>query len=542
MYNDNRIIVRNSCIMIKNYEMGECMELEKNFMVWNPLTHRMDILGMYHDTENKILYLPRGLDIYRIKKYLREKYHTPESPNDYDSIDNILIKYTPRDEEQKQALRFMCGVGEYEENYRLPQLSVNLPTGKGKTYCSIATIAYLKIKSIVITYSNTLLTQWKENIKEYTNLTEKDILFISGSPMMNMILNDKSMKARKAKIFLCTHGTIRSFCDTYGWDKLNEVFKVLGIGMKFIDEAHTNFANLLMLDFYTNVFKTYYVTATPKRSDWREDRIYQLSIKNVPYIDLFNEDNDPHTEYIAIKWNSRPNAMQISECRNMYGLDRNKYVNYVVKQPNFYKMMYIIMDMVIKCKGRVLFYIGTNDAVLHVYRWMSENYPEFIGDIGIYTSLLSKEDKLKQKDKKLLLSTTKSAGLGEHIEGLKMTIVLAEPFKSEVLARQSLGRTRDPNTMYIELVDLGFKHIRKFYYDKLPIFNKYATSTSDTMIDQYELERRSEKLKEVRIEKIANSPFKFRDERFFDYSQEDYQDRRIVKPIFFLSKKEDNNE
>ena len=136
----------------------------------------------------------------------------------------------------------------------------------------------MKIKSIVITYSNTLLSQWKESIKEFTNLKEEDILFISGSPMMNMILNDKSKKAKNAKIFLCTHATIHSFCETYGWDKLNEVFKKLSIGLKFIDEAHTNFANMLMLDFYTNVFRTYYVTATPKRSDWREDRIYQISI------------------------------------------------------------------------------------------------------------------------------------------------------------------------------------------------------------------------------------------------------------------------
>ena len=103
MYNyNNRIIVRNSCIMIKDYTMGECIELEKNFMVWNPLTHRMDILGMYYDEGTSTLYLPRGIDIYRIKRYLGEKYHTPEPPNDYDTIDNILIKYTPRDEEQKQ--------------------------------------------------------------------------------------------------------------------------------------------------------------------------------------------------------------------------------------------------------------------------------------------------------------------------------------------------------------------------------------------------------------------------------------------------------
>lgn len=531
----NKICVRNSCILIRDYTPGDSPDLERNFQVWNPLTHRMDILGMHYDEATRILYIPRGLDIWKIKKYLNENDHDVESPNRYDYIDNILIKYQPRDEQQKEALRFMCGVNEYDENQYLPQLSVNLPTGKGKTYCSIATIAYLKIKSIVITGSNTLLSQWQENIKDYTNLTDKDIMFISGSSMMNMIMMKKSKRANEAKIFLCTHGTIRSFCETYGWDKLNKVFDALSIGMKFIDEAHTNFANMLMLDFYSNVFKTYYVTATPARSDWREDRIYQLSIKNVPFIDLFDENNDPHTDYIAIKWNSRPNAMQISECRNAYGLDRNKYVNYVTKQETFYMMMRIIMDMVIKCKGRVLFYIGTNEGILSVYKWMGENYPEFIGDIGIYTSLLDKRDKLKEKDKKLLLSTTKSAGLGEHIEGLKMTIVLAEPFKSEVLARQSLGRTRDKGTVYVELVDLGFKSIRKFYYEKLPVFNKYAQSVSDTHIDQYELERRYDMMIEEREDRVKCSPITFHDERFFHYDNE--KKKKTIQPIYFYNKR-----
>ena len=98
----------------------------------------------------------------------------------------------------------------------------------------------------------------------------------------------------------------------------------------------------------------------------------------------------------------------------------------------------------------------------------------------------------------MLLSTTKSAGLGEHIEGLKMTIVLAEPFKSEILARQTLGRTRDNNTLYVELVDLGFKYCRKYYNAKLPVFNKYAQDVSDTLIDSYELNRRNQLLEDER--------------------------------------------
>lgn len=514
-----RVIVRNSCIKIEDYNLGDCPALERNFMIYNPVNHRYDVLGMYYSSSTYTLYIPRGLDIWKIKHYLGVENHTTEKPHEFTEVGNILMRYTPRDEQQIEALKFMVGLDEYDSNRFEPQLSVNLSTGKGKTYCSIATISYIRVKSIVITGSITLLNQWKDNIKEYTNLCDNDIMFISGSPTMNMILSGKSSKAKYAKIFLCTHGTIRSYCDQYGWNNLEKIFKILGIGMKFIDEAHTNFENMLMIDFFSNVWKSYYITATPERSSWNENKVYQLSIKNVPSIDLFRSDVDPHTDYIAIKWNSHPSAQVLSKCKNMYGLDRNKYIDYVTKNPNFYLMMHVIMDMFLKCKGRGLFYIGTNDGILRVYKWIGENYPQLLGDIGVFTSLVDKETKLKEKQKKLILSTTKSAGLGEHIEKLKMTVVLAEPFKSSVIAKQSLGRTRDNDTMYIELVDMGFRHILKYYYAKQPIFNQYALSTSDTVIEQYELEKRANKIKEVQEQKIAKSPIYFCDNRFFEGGQ-----------------------
>lgn len=514
----SKIIVRNSCIIIDEYQMGDCNELEKNFMVYDPITHSYNRFGMWYDEDEEKLYIPRGIDIWKIKQYLGLDVVYKEKPNDFVTFEGMLLKYAPRDEQQKEALRFMVGVNEYESNASEPQISVNLNTGKGKTYCSIATISYFEIKSIIITASVTLLKQWKENIKEYTNLKDKDIFRIESSQTLNMILMNKSIRAVEAKIYLCTHATLRSFGESYGWNRLNEIFSNLGIGIKIYDEAHTNYDNMLMVDFFTNVARTYYVTATPARSNFREDRIYQLSMKNVPGIDLFDALNDPHTEYIAIKWNSKPTAQQISMCKNSYGLDRNKYINYVTKQPNFYLIMRIIMDLVIKADGRALMYIGTNESILRVYQWIGTNYPEFLGEIGIYTSLISPQMKFKERDKKLILSTTKSAGLGEHIEGLKITIVLAEPFKSEVIARQTLGRTRDKNTLYIELVDLGFKQTRNFYYSKLPTFNKYASGTSDSTIDQYELESRSEQLEKSRID-WHESPIVMHDERFFTYDE-----------------------
>ena len=121
-YDDNRIKVCSSCIRIDNYSQGECPQLERNFQVWNPIYHKFDMVGMYYDEKNKKLYLPKGLDLYKIKGYLNEKYYTKISPNEYKTIDGILMKYLPRDEDQKTALRFMCGLNEFEENQQHSQL------------------------------------------------------------------------------------------------------------------------------------------------------------------------------------------------------------------------------------------------------------------------------------------------------------------------------------------------------------------------------------------------------------------------------------
>ena len=508
----SKITVRPTCIIVNDYNMGDSPRLEQNFMIFDMVTHSLKPLGMKYDKESKKLYLPRGIDLWFVQNCFENGNDVEfENPIEYLPTTDIKMKYQPRDDIQKECIKFMLGLNEYSDNNNYSQLSVNLNTGKGKTYVSIFTMAYTKRKSIVIATIKNWLTQWKKCILEYTNLTSKNVHIISGASSITMLLTGKS-QYNKCDIFLVTHSTIKSYGDQYGWDKIDELYKILGIGNMFIDEAHLNFDNICSINYSVNVYKTYLVTATPARSDKDENRIYQLAMKNVPSINLFDEDQDPHTRYVAIKWNSKPTPKQISDCKNVYGLDRNKYVNYVVEQPNFYLMLHIVMDIVMKADGKTLFYIGTNEAILKVYKWLSDNYPEFLNDIGIYTSIVP--DKQIEKNKKLILSTTKSAGAAEDIAGLKMTIVLAEPFKSEVLARQTLGRTRDDDTLYIELVDLGFYKIKKYYYDKLPVFNKYATSVSDTNINQLELEERSYNIIRNRERMIDRNPLRLNDNRF----------------------------
>lgn len=483
----SKIDVFNTAIIINDYDFGDYPTLENYFKIKVPVTKSYwtyRYFGLFYDKENRKLYLPRGIDIWLVEKIIGEQANV--HVNDYikyQKYDNFKIKSLPRDDVQRKALRFMLGKEEYRHTATKSQLSVNLNTGKGKTYLAISTIAFSGINSIIIMYSENLIQQWKNEILKYTNLNSKQICILEGSGSIHRILNKKD---NEGVIYLVTHGTLKSYGDRNGWEKVGELFEYLKIGIKIFDEAHQNFENILMIDYFTNVYKTYYLTATSLRSSDDENKIYQFSFKNVPSIDLFNQEEDPHTIYTAIKFNSKPSAIEKSKCKNQYGLDRNKYTNYLVEKPIFYQVLTILMNIIIKrtfSGGKCLIYIGTNNAIDKVYKWMNYNYPELYNQIGILSTLADDEERKDSVNKRIILATTKSAGAGLDIKGLKLTIVLAEPFKSEILARQTLGRTRDKDTEYIELVDIGFPQCSRYYTQKKHIFLKYALSCREIIMN-----------------------------------------------------------
>lgn len=513
--NDTKIIVHNTCVTLENYQFNACTPLENFFRLYDPVTYSYFYKGLYYDAENSRLYLPRGIDIWHVEQTMNKKATIlKDSYNEFDTYPDIKMKYLPRDDDQKKALRFMTGKEEYYATRTKSQLQVNLNTGKGKTYVSIGTIAMTGIKSAIITYSKSVLDQWRDRILEYSNIRPREIFEIEGSGSITMLLQKSEKEIKQYKVFLIPHATIRSYAETHGWDSITALFKHIRVGLKFYDEAHQNFDNMCMIDFYTSVYKTYYITATPALSNPDENRIYQTAFKNVLAIDLFHEDTDPHTKYIAIRYNSRPAPYVISNCKGKYGLDRNKYTDYIVTNEIFHKATTIVLDLALKMAKnpdeKILIYIGTNNAIMIMDQWIIQNFPMLANHTGIFSSAVSAEEKQLALSKKIILTTTKSAGAAIDIKGLKVTVVLAEPFKSPVIARQTLGRTRDDNTYYIELVDKGFYYCNQYFLSKRSIFDTYAISSQLIDLSDVELESQFNKIvkgQEMRLsQNVASSP------------------------------------
>ena len=492
MIDDYKMVLHNSAIVINDCSPADFPTLTRRFQIYDPVRHRLDPLGVYYDQQNRKLYLPRGIDVDFVKRKVssnmeEEFTSTVVHNNQFGYVSRkIGMRYMPRDDTQMEALKFVLCKDKYKYNAGKSQFGVYLNTGKGKTFICSCILSYLGIRSIVITAQSGILDQWKDRLTEYTDIDESEIVKIEGGPMISRILNGTSTLSNKS-LYLCTHSTLQSYGSAHGWDKIGELFKKLGIGIKFFDEAHQNFQNMALIDFATrDTWRTYYVTATPSRSDRQEDIIYKLYMKNVPSIDLFNPEVDPHTNYIAIKYNSYPKPADVNACKNsVYGLNNPSYIDYLMRNERFWVMFDYIFSLIYRTGGKALFYIGTNAGILKVKQRILFNYPELVNDIGVYTSI--NEDKQAAKNKKYILTTTKSAGAGEDIAHLKYSVVLAEPFKSEVLARQTLGRTRDPNTTYIELVDVGFRQLLSYFNAKRPVFTKYATTTKVMTVDNPKL-------------------------------------------------------
>lgn len=482
-----KIILMQSCIIIPDYELGECPELESYFTLFDNITFTEYLYGIIYNEELKELRIPRGLDVKFIEELLNRKAVINHK---YDNFENIIpynLKLTPRDDDQIKTIKFLSGIEEYSYTKYESQLALNLDTGSGKTYCSVVYLGMMSCRGIIITSSSAVIQQWIDRYYQYTDISRNEILVINSSKLCIRIIKNH-LNIDKYKVILVTHSTLRSFASLLGWEMVGELFKSLKIGVKFYDECHKDFTNMFYIDYYTNTYKTIYISATLNRSCNKEDFVFQLYLKNVPYINLFDPDKNNRTKYIALKYESSPQAKDrqyISDYR--YGINRLRYIDYITSNEEFYKMCLYVFNLIytkLIDDEKCLIYIGTNEGIIKVYKWFCEMYPYNIEDIGIFTSILPNKEKYTQQNKKIILTTTKSAGEAIDIQNLKITVVLAEPFKSKVIAKQSLGRTRNNNTLYIELVDVSFKKLIDYYNFKKSVFSKHATSCISTKIDK----------------------------------------------------------
>ena len=453
------IKVYSGKIIVTDYEIGDNENIELALSYWDKALFTHVMLNGHYDSEKRCLFIPKGYSIPKLENELNTgvEYRI----NEYNEYDKIIftLKTKPRDKNQTTALSFLAGVNGFEAYSSARRKMLQLGTGIGKTYVSIAIMWYFKLRGAIIMNKDGLIEQWKEKIMEYTNIISDEIFIIKGTSSIEKILKmneDDKKRFDSIKVFLISHGTITSYANMNSWDSVTDLFKILRVGINIIDEAHLAYKNILMIDFYTNVYRTIYLTATAGKSDINQNKLYVKAFSNLPTLTIKNSQENSNVVTNVITYKTKPTLQEVGLMSTMRGINRNFYVEYSVRGKGrelFFKCMKLILNTFKDKDGSMAFLLLRKFAVYDMQQFIIDEFPELKDDIGIYISDIPKKEREEQLKKKIILSTSSSFGTGIDVKDLYV-LVNTEPGSSKIVLEQNFGRLRNKG-YYFEVYDKG---------------------------------------------------------------------------------------
>lgn len=473
------ITVFNSHIEISGYTKGKCNKLEKLLSQYDSCYHQYIPTGYIYDEGKRILYIPSGVELNTLVDLLELSSNDVIFDNSCSRFDTMSLRVNskPRSELQVDSISFLVGEGRYRYTKSVSQLVLSLVTGEGKTFCAIVASVIYKMKTMIISHRTALKSQWFDAYTKFTDIDRDDIIDIT-----NMGTVDTLMHSRKShyKVFIISHDILHNMGEKYGVEYLNKFMTKMGIGLKIFDEAHREFRNILYVDMYTNVKKTIYLSATFYRTEYSENQVFQRCFKSVPkFIQGIKGYNDKldHVVYLAYLYNTKPKEVDKHNCSSRMGFNGKAYGKYEEDKIDVIlpHLTALIKKFCLNKDGyRTLVTISTIDGCDLYASELSKIFPGV--NIKSYHSKKDKHSKeLTLKYSKIIISTMQSLGEFVNITNLKYVINM-ESFSGKVFAKQMPGRLRkiDNNikSLYIEMVDIGFKGIQHQYMSRQNVYKK----------------------------------------------------------------------
>ena len=319
---------------------------------------------------------------------------------------------------------------------------IKAPTGSGKTVMFIKILAQFGFRTLIIVPLDRLMGQCKAELLKYTNLKEKDIGIIRGSLV--------SIKNKKVVLAM-----VHSLAQKEYPDYIKNQF-----GIVLYDEVHVLGAETFSrtAPMFNCVYR-FGSSATPRRKDGMAEvfwshigevisehgrRDVNLKVIMLPYRGL-------DTNHSGLVWAGK--------------LQIGRYYNRLAKSKQRTEFIARMVDKLYHARGRDTLVLSDRINILKdVYSITT--VPE--KDKGLFTS------KCKQIEKKIILATYGSAGMGVDIPRLT-SLILATP-RADI--EQPVGRLRgivDGQPMVVDLVDVNSTIMKKWARSRLSFYEKVAS-------------------------------------------------------------------
>ena len=437
-----------------------------------------------------VLCIPRFYPSKYLQQYFPDYIVEDNLNSEYNKFDTIELNITktPRDYIQEDCIDYLHSRGDFYYTKKFDYLKVlTLQTGIGKTYCGIKYICDSGIKTIITTDAKTIFDDvWLKDLFEYTDIVKEDILEIKDSSTIKKYLKNID-KYKNIKIFLICNKTVGSLLRTeQNIILLQDFFKKAKIGLTIHDEAHKDYKVLTLLSFYIDVYKKIYMTATPKRTSYSADKVYQYILPSSNYWIGLKEEHrkNNHINFLFHVFDSKPKEYDKAKMLKKPGVNSALYSDYLMENgyDNILEQIKIYVDKMIKSNYRVVIICGKLEFIEKLKESLEELYPN--NTIGEYTSRIKdKELKSLELKKDIIISTEKSLGAG--IDAIFHVMINLVRLSSQVAIPQLAGRLRDIEgspCLFIDMVDKGFIRIQQ-QFAKNKTFVKKELAKNLTVIE-----------------------------------------------------------
>jgi hypothetical protein len=380
------------------------------------------------------------------------------------------MRNPPRSEIQEKSIRFLIGM---RNDSQFRQRFLSLPTGTGKTYITINFVSKMAKRAMIIVDTLSLADQWKNEFLRHSDLREEDIRILSGRDSV-----DSESKSSDGSVYIALHQTLEAMISEDA-DSINKLMNKLRIGIRVFDEAHTNFRNVCMINALSNVEYTVYLTATPGRSAFMDDRLYDKVFGRIPYFDGVDRSIGNYHTIVMCSFDSAPPLDMQLTVSTKYGFNAPRWADWISKEgyPSFETSLFRVLDsMRLPDSGRKFaIMLPTIRLIDMVKESLSKRYPKL--EIGLFIGSVKSEEKRSEEiSKQAFLTNDKMFGKAIDIQDLD-ALINCVPFGSRIKTEQMIGRLRyregKPSVM-IDLSDTGFRECVRLMKARRKVYRKKA--------------------------------------------------------------------
>ena len=473
-------------VNISYFIKGNCQERE-----FDPRINKWTLTARYtiYDEKNGYAYAPRYM-LNSLIRYIEDNSDIKVEQKIIEPITPIKVDMPIKSgvelrEVQVPVVKFLV-----DESIGFKPLA--LFTGAGKTMASIYSICQLGYPALISL--GLLIDQWLKSILQFTDISRDDIYIVKGFDTLATLWKAIDNGFRP-KILLFSMRTLALYAveNNSPYSELpsyEELIKVLGIGVKVVDECHLNFNTNVLIDLKSNIKMNIYLSATYQRSSYQGRKIFNTVFPSeLKFGEQFVK---RYTTVYTCAYRLSINPRDLGRFRSFKGYNHAKYENYIVRHKNILKYfislvidtcLYKYFDNYKKEGQHCLILVQTQQFACSLAECLAEKRDDnvsvfFAGSRDAY----GKEENL---DADIIISTIKSCGVGRDIKNLK-TCINTVSFSSPPQCTQVLGRLRElPNeeTIFVDIYNTEIQQHVRHMYNRTAIYDARAAKVHKTNIN-----------------------------------------------------------